>query len=54
MYELIDCYNCGGSGEGMFDDTTCRVCKGRGERLVLKEEDDEHEDAEDSQEAVDE
>ena len=43
-YEWVDCYHCGGSGEGMFDGTTCRVCKGRGE--TLEEIDDEPDDEE--------
>jgi len=25
-----DCHECSGSGEGMYDGSTCRVCKGRG------------------------
>lgn len=53
-YEWVDCYSCGGSGEGMVDGSSCGVCRGRGDRLIPVEEDDEHEDAEDSQTAVDE
>lgn len=24
------CYSCNGSGEGMYDGSTCRVCRGSG------------------------
>lgn len=30
-YEPGICSNCSGSGEGQYDGTTCRVCKGKGE-----------------------
>jgi len=30
-YELGICDACNGSGEGMHEGTTCRVCKGKGE-----------------------
>jgi len=30
-YEPSICPTCNGSGEGMHEGTTCRVCKGKGE-----------------------
>lgn len=47
-YDWMTCYHCGGSGEGMFDDTTCRVCKGRGETFEeINDEPDDQEISED-------
>lgn len=36
------CVHCNGSGEGMYDGTTCHYCKGRGEEPLeqLLDEDD--------------
>jgi len=39
------CSNCNGSGEGMYDGTTCHVCKGHGTILV---DDDEQESDDES------
>ena len=30
-HETSLCMNCSGSGEGQYEGTTCRVCKGKGE-----------------------
>lgn len=42
---IIDgCGNCSGSGEGMYDGSTCQVCKGSGEvqiKCECEEETDE-------------
>ena len=29
-YEIIECWSCNGTGEGMTDYTNCPVCHGRG------------------------
>lgn len=38
-YELI-CNACGGSGEGSYDGSVCRVCKGSGEYQGKEQQDD--------------
>ena len=30
-HETSLCMNCAGSGEGRYEGTTCRICKGKGE-----------------------
>ena len=37
-YEI--CHRCNGSGEGMYDGSTCGFCKGTGEEPVEKDCDD--------------
>ena len=43
MKEVI-CPTCNGSGEGMYDGTTCHVCKGHG--TILVDEDEQENDDE--------
>lgn len=41
-YESVYCSACSGSGEGMFDGSTCGTCGGKGEVLEeIREEDEE-------------
>jgi hypothetical protein len=39
-YEI--CHRCNGSGEGMYDGSTCGFCKGTGEEPVEKDCDDDY------------
>jgi DnaJ-class molecular chaperone len=39
-YEDEICSWCSGSGEGMYDGSTCQKCKGSGVEPVEKDEDD--------------
>lgn len=39
-YEI--CHRCNGSGEGMYDGSTCGYCKGTGEEPVEKDCDDDY------------
>ena len=34
------CGMCNGSGEGMYSDSTCRYCKGKGEYQSMKEDEE--------------
>jgi DnaJ-class molecular chaperone len=44
-YEQVYCSHCSGSGEGMYDGSTCWACHGKGE--VWVEMDPEPEESED-------
>jgi DnaJ-class molecular chaperone len=46
QYEEVECSNCAGSGEGMYDGTRCRSCRGKGVFRMLIEQPEEEETGE--------
>ena len=45
-YEEVECSNCAGSGEGMYDGTRCSSCRGKGVFRTLIEESVEEQELE--------